>query len=630
MAKHGRYNIVRRVADGGMAEIFLATQHGAGGLPEAGHPQADPQHHLRRPPVPQHVHRRGPHLDEPGAQQHRAGAGPGRRPGPLLPGAGAGRRLGPGTACCSARPRPACRCRASSASTSSPTSAAPSPTRTARPTGRQAAGHRSPRHQPAQHPAVRAGRGEADRLRHRQGDEQARADRHRRGQGEGRVHVARAGDGQADRRALGPVLAGHGPLSADGRGAPVRGADRSRDAAARAEGRLHAARGRGARSRARGRRDHQPRAQARRRPSATRAPTRCWPTSSTCCAPCSAPVGQTELKRWLAELSAHDGQPSILKATGAPHRAAAPAPARGELDGQDVVLSDSQEIQEDEIDAEARTSLAVVEAAGGGRMRMSRQRASRSPELRCPSRTTPRAEHGGTRQPGAGGAAGPRDRGAAGSTAQAQRRRLLQAVFVGALLVGGAWFGGKYYRTWFGGGGGERRRAGERRARRSKPSRRAASHAADKPAAGHDKPAPPSRRPRSTAGAAPRRAAPGRGQRERSRRGHGEPDERRPRSRRPRARRAAREAARPAAEPPSRSRESRTAIRRLRTERSGFLDRAVMAPAIPRPSSRPTRHRRSDSLPAPAPSEPPARHETPVIPRPPDPPRFGASGIARR
>src|SRR4029450_3736053 len=27
------------------------------------------------------------------------------------------------------------------------------------------------------------------------------------------------------------------------------------------------------------------------------------------------PVGQTELKRWLAELSAHDGQPSILNAT---------------------------------------------------------------------------------------------------------------------------------------------------------------------------------------------------------------------------------------------------------------------------------------------------------------------------
>ena len=32
MAKHGRYNIVRRVADGGMAEIFLATQIGREGF----------------------------------------------------------------------------------------------------------------------------------------------------------------------------------------------------------------------------------------------------------------------------------------------------------------------------------------------------------------------------------------------------------------------------------------------------------------------------------------------------------------------------------------------------------------------------------------------------------------------
>ena len=32
MAKHGRYKIVRRVADGGMAEIFLATQMGRDGF----------------------------------------------------------------------------------------------------------------------------------------------------------------------------------------------------------------------------------------------------------------------------------------------------------------------------------------------------------------------------------------------------------------------------------------------------------------------------------------------------------------------------------------------------------------------------------------------------------------------
>src|SRR5450432_825608 len=32
MAKHGRYKIIRRVADGGMAEIFLATQMGREGF----------------------------------------------------------------------------------------------------------------------------------------------------------------------------------------------------------------------------------------------------------------------------------------------------------------------------------------------------------------------------------------------------------------------------------------------------------------------------------------------------------------------------------------------------------------------------------------------------------------------
>jgi len=29
---HGRYTIVGKLADGGMAEIFLATQHGAEGF----------------------------------------------------------------------------------------------------------------------------------------------------------------------------------------------------------------------------------------------------------------------------------------------------------------------------------------------------------------------------------------------------------------------------------------------------------------------------------------------------------------------------------------------------------------------------------------------------------------------
>ena len=52
------------------------------------------------------------------------------------------------------------------------------------------------------------------------------------------------------------------------------------------------------------------------------------------------PVGQTELKRWLHELAAHDGHPSIGKA---PERLPSARQGTGELDGKDVVLSDSQE-----------------------------------------------------------------------------------------------------------------------------------------------------------------------------------------------------------------------------------------------------------------------------------------------
>ena len=97
------------------------------------------------------------------------------------------------------------------------------------------------------------------------------------------------------------------------------------------------------------------------------------------------PVGQTELKRWLTELSAHDGLPSILEGVGA---STASRTGTGELDGKDVVLSDSQELQqlqEDEmIDGDAVTSLAVVEAGGGGGMRLSRQRATRGPSHSLP------------------------------------------------------------------------------------------------------------------------------------------------------------------------------------------------------------------------------------------------------
>jgi len=161
------------------------------------------------------------------------------------------------------------------------------------------------------------------------------------------------------------------------------------------------------------------------------------------------PVGQTELKRWLTELSVHDGLPSILKGGG---RQAISRTGTGELDGKDVVLSDSQELLEDEIDGEARTSLAVVEAAGGGRMRMSRQRAAQPPGLALPVPHDAESEHDGRASQELSALPIPE------TEEPPDRRRMrsgggfFKLLFVGALVVGGAWFGGTYYRSWFGGG----------------------------------------------------------------------------------------------------------------------------------------------------------------------------------
>jgi len=167
------------------------------------------------------------------------------------------------------------------------------------------------------------------------------------------------------------------------------------------------------------------------------------------------PVGQTELKRWLSELSLQDGQPSILRATTRP-TASRTGTGTGELDGQDVVLSDSQEIQEDEIDAEARTSLSVVEAAGGGRVRMSRARVSQQPAFSLPVPRDAESELDGRASEELAALQVPeteeppdrrRKRGGGGFFGV-----MFKLTFVGALLAGGAWYGGKYYRTWFGGG----------------------------------------------------------------------------------------------------------------------------------------------------------------------------------
>jgi len=83
------------------------------------------------------------------------------------------------------------------------------------------------------------------------------------------------------------------------------------------------------------------------------------------------PVGQTELKRWLADLQRKDGVASIGKSL-----ATATAPrsgsGSGELEGKDVVLSEPAD--EEEVGAEDNTAMAVVGRDSLVRARPSRHR----------------------------------------------------------------------------------------------------------------------------------------------------------------------------------------------------------------------------------------------------------------
>lgn len=161
------------------------------------------------------------------------------------------------------------------------------------------------------------------------------------------------------------------------------------------------------------------------------------------------PVGQTELKRWLHDLSVLDGHPPIGKA---PERLPSARQGTGELEGKDVVLSDSQDDDEEQaIDGEAVTSLAVVEGGGGaGRMRLSRHRGVAAPSLPVPRD----AETDQQGRPSEELAALP-----ISDTEERPGRRsgrggggLFKVLIFGLIVVGGAWYGGRYYRQWFGGG----------------------------------------------------------------------------------------------------------------------------------------------------------------------------------
>jgi tRNA A-37 threonylcarbamoyl transferase component Bud32 len=159
------------------------------------------------------------------------------------------------------------------------------------------------------------------------------------------------------------------------------------------------------------------------------------------------PVGQTELKRWLTELSVRDGIPPISQSTATAARATATRTktGTGELEEEDVVLLDTDE---EIVDGEEATSLAVVKGGGVSRARVSRARPTR-PDLPVPEDAESMADLSGRSELAL---PIPEEEGGRPGRRRARRGSGFSILFIGALLVAGAWFGGKYARIWFGAG----------------------------------------------------------------------------------------------------------------------------------------------------------------------------------
>ncbi|HEX4404646.1 MAG TPA: serine/threonine-protein kinase [Polyangia bacterium] len=147
------------------------------------------------------------------------------------------------------------------------------------------------------------------------------------------------------------------------------------------------------------------------------------------------PVGQTELKRWLAALSARDGQVPMAK--GAPAHTPTPgrAPGTGEMEGKDVEL--------DDVDGEEATSLASLDGPGGEmRQRMTRPRGA---EMALPVPQDDEAGLSGRMSPLEFPSSLASEGDQRPGRRSARRSGGMGFVFLGLLLVGGAAFGGRYF-----------------------------------------------------------------------------------------------------------------------------------------------------------------------------------------
>ncbi len=207
------------------------------------------------------------------------------------------------------------------------------------------------------------------------------------------------------------------------------------------------------------------------------------------------PVGQTELKRWLAELSARDGVAPISRSTATPARATSTRTktGTGELEEEEVVLLATDE---EVIDGEEATSLADVKGGEISRPRATRARQT-LPDLPVPEDAESMSNLSGRSELAL---PIPEEEGGRPGRRRARRGSGLSILFFGALLVAGAWFGGKYARTWFGAGATD---GSIKSASAASPA--ATAQAGAQPAAGQ----PPAEKPAAAlrdAAASPRRA----------------------------------------------------------------------------------------------------------------------------
>jgi serine/threonine protein kinase len=158
------------------------------------------------------------------------------------------------------------------------------------------------------------------------------------------------------------------------------------------------------------------------------------------------PVGQTELKRWLADLTAADGVQPISRSTARSDATGASAGA-GDLQEEDVVML---ETDADGLDGDDPASLAALRSGTHPTVRARSTHGRTAPMLPVPDDAETRADAASR-----GRIALPLpDTDERPGRRPSRRRGGFSVVVVGGLLVAGAWIGGKYARVWSDNGGG--------------------------------------------------------------------------------------------------------------------------------------------------------------------------------